>query len=344
VLARFAAAGMILVLASVAEAQPSASLCPSGQPRADRAAVFGTVRDSATSLPLQELDIVLSWTPGGGRRRQTRTQTDRYGRYSVCDVPAGERVRVEALVRAPAESAVLHPGQSARIDLTLAVASSTLIGRVVESGGTRGLAGAEVRVPGSGVRALTRSDGSFELPAIPGGTWRLEVTHLGYRPREDSIRVPHASRVALTIPLAEDVIPLEPLVVAVLSYNLGQVGFYERREQDFGTFRTRQDWEVMQPYLPSDILRTVAGVRVVQRRGQLGYGNVVVDRSNCMFRYFMNGVRVSHDFQLDDIPTDWIEALEIYKGAAQVPAQFTINPAQPRANCGVIVIWTRTAK
>jgi hypothetical protein len=36
------------------------------------------------------------------------------------------------------------------------------------------------------------------------------------------------------------------------------------------------------------------------------------------------------------VPLDWVEAIEVYRRASEVPAEFL-----SRANCGVVAIWTR---
>jgi hypothetical protein len=36
------------------------------------------------------------------------------------------------------------------------------------------------------------------------------------------------------------------------------------------------------------------------------------------------------------VPMQWIETIEVYRRASEVPAEFL-----SRANCGVVAIWTR---
>ena len=45
-------------------------------------------------------------------------------------------------------------------------------------------------------------------------------------------------------------------------------------------------------------------------------------------------------FDLNTIAPDAIEGVEVYSGAAQVPAKFT---SRFGAGCGVIVLWTRVS-
>jgi hypothetical protein len=335
--AGLAVSGAALLLGAAAVAQQPTA-CPAGQPRAGHAVVLGSVMDESTGLPVQGARVVAS--DPEGRRREKRTETDSSGTFRFCDLPAGERVRLGTQARERATRSVeLRSGEVRRIELRLAAATSVLSGRVVESIGGRGIVGAEVRVGATEVRAVTGANGSFALPELPAGNWRIEVAHPGFQPREERVRIAWDERLEVTIAVAAEVVPLPPLEVTVRSLRLERAGFYERREHGFGAYLTRQDWAGTGPQLPSDLLRVVAGVRMVQRPRGLGY--VVVDRSSCPFRFFMDGARVGPDFQMDDIPVDWIEALEIYRGTSQVPAEFTIGAGQARANCGVIVIWTR---
>jgi hypothetical protein len=61
--------------------------------------------------------------------------------------------------------------------------------------------------------------------------------------------------------------------------------------------------------------------------------------SVCRANVYIDGVMQSFDeaISLDQtVPMDWIEAIEVYRRAAEVPAEFL-----GRATCGVVAIWTR---
>jgi hypothetical protein len=328
----------LLIGASAAQAQEGAAGCERS-PRAGRGVVYGAAQDSATGLPVQELKVQLVWHDNGRRRTQEQ-ETDRAGVFRFCDAPAATRLTVEALRRA--ESTEVAAGSSQRIELSLNAPKSVVNGRVIEDGAGRGVADAEVRVQGSDVVAVTRADGTFQLPDLPAGVHRLGVSHVGYQGRQDSLRVEQSTRLQLTITLARTVIALKPIEVQVRSRVLERAGFYERQERGMGTYVSRYEWENRMPRVPSDVMRAVAGVRVVPLRR--GVGSAVLDRSNCAFRYVLDGARIGSTFNIDDMPVEWLEAIEIYKGPAEVPAQFTFPPSQQRANCGVIVIWTRGAR
>jgi outer membrane receptor for ferrienterochelin and colicin len=156
---------------------------------------------------------------------------------------------------------------------------------------------------------------------------------------------------------------------------LARVGFYDRQKSDFGRFITRERIEERRARRFTDLLRAIPGVRInpvggglgrsaVQLRGSMqSYGGV------CEPRVFIDGTIVIRgdsrprprreparednlateveraEFERDEIAIDDvvmpddIEAIEVYRSAAQTPARF--GGASLETQCGVIVIWTR---
>jgi hypothetical protein len=331
----------VALSAGAAEAQTAPPAC---EPAPGQAAAVGRVTDRQTGLPLQEADIRVQWDEGTGTLRRREVETDAAGYFAVCDLPAGTRVRVLAEFGRANERVFvdLEAGRTHAADIELDAPRSRVSGRVVQAGTSRGIADVELSIPDSRVRAVSAADGTFMLPDVPPGDYVLTTSHVAYATRSDSIKVQYGTIVRYTIGLAESVIAMPEIMVDVRSHVLEIRGFYDRQERGFGAYLTRFSWEQRMPRIPSDILRGVAGVRVVP--GNRGFGSVVLDRSNCAFRYVVDGARVSGDFQIDDMPVEWIEALEVYRGVSQVPGEFTAPPSAARANCGVIVIWTRGAR
>ncbi|MCB9463186.1 MAG: choice-of-anchor B family protein [Candidatus Eisenbacteria bacterium] len=60
-------------------------------------------------------------------------------------------------------------------------------GRVHVEGETTPVAGADIAVLGAPVAAITESDGSFEVEALPTGAWTVRADHFGFRPLEVEI-------------------------------------------------------------------------------------------------------------------------------------------------------------
>ena len=60
--------------------------------------------------------------------------------------------------------------------------------------------------------------------------------------------------------------------------------------------------------------------------------------SGCSIQYFVDGM--PYPGTIDDFRPDDIEYMEVYADGATVPTQF----GGARAGCGVIVLWTRSAR
>lgn len=52
--------------------------------------------------------------------------------------------------------------------------------------------------------------------------------------------------------------------------------------------------------------------------------------------YYIDGVRIA-GFDLDQLQPGMLEAIEVYRGVSQLPAEYR----SPGANCGVVLFWTR---
>lgn len=219
-------------------------------------------------------------------------------------------------------------------------ASSMFHGRVVDHETGEGLYGAAVSLaegpqgtPGVGTR-VTAEDGGFRFRVVPPGTYTLTVTLLGYRTLREPLVVTEARDLQVVLRLAVSPVALEPIeVVAERQLRGPMAGFERRRAHGFGTFFTREDIEARSPYVLTDLLRRVPGLRVIPA-GQFGE-NAVRLRGNCRPEIIVDGVRTSIDTDIDHVlpPMD-VEAVEVYKGP-EMPAQFGSNP------CGAIVVWTR---
>jgi hypothetical protein len=72
--------------------------------------------------------------------------------------------------------------------------------------------------------------------------------------------------------------------------------------------------------------------------GMTGYRNTQSRASDCRVNYYVDGMWMpTGSFHPDDISPVAIEAIEVYRGAAEIPAKFR----QRETGCGLIVIWTR---
>ena len=76
------------------------------------------------------------------------------------------------------------------------------------------LAGAEVRVLGTDLVALTQRDGSFGLSRVPAGNQRVRVFYTGLDPQESEVRVTAGAAATLAVALDSAVYRLEAFTVA----------------------------------------------------------------------------------------------------------------------------------
>ena len=320
-----------VVLASALDAQ--AQTCTS-QPQLGT--IAGMVTDSTTQLPLAEAEVTIAWE---GTRREVKT--DSAGTFQVCDVAPATLVQLNGEFYRQKTSAApveLAAGERRDVDMRIDAPHARVDGRVVEQNSGRSIVAAAIVFGVAGPSQVSDDNGRFQVE-LPPGRFPVQITHVAYTGINDSLGVEIGTISKVTVNMLPNVIPLDAIEVEVRSLRLERTGFYDRQARGHGSFMARRDFGSRQPHSASDILRIQPGIRIVPSR--FGTSSVVVGRGNCPFRYFVDGVRIGETFQIDDIPADWIEAIEIYRGASTVPVQFRLPPSEINANCGIIAIWTR---
>jgi len=198
---------------------------------------------------------------------------------------------------------------------------------------------AAISLVGGVQRTEANVQGDFAFEKLPPGSFELGVERIGYASVRDTLDVELHASTFVTVKMDVDAIPLDAVVVEVRLRQLEEVGFYERMATGQGAYLLRSDIDAVLPLFSSDVLRRISGLRLEPRRNGPGY--TVLARAGCPVRFFVNGAKAGVTFDFDDIPPDWIEALEIYRGAASIPGQFSLMASDVGARCGVIAIWTR---
>jgi len=105
----------------------------------------------------------------------------------------------------------------------------------------------------------------------------------------------------------------------------------------------------MHARLFTDVLRRVPGMQIQSITGNnsSGYtvrsgrnGESVGAGRNCPVLFYMNGMPfpTGIDGVNSYISPEEVEAVEVYTGASELPAQF--NATAYNARCGVVLIWT----
>jgi hypothetical protein len=270
------------------------------------AIIEGAVADSEIGIPLQGVEVSMHWLPAGQTKAQQRKT------------------------------------ETGRVNLTAPTGYAPVSGRIIDHASGAPVNAATIDLGFESLTSSTGEDGAFEFEKVPPGFYAVNVQHLGYGNVADSIAIDYGSRTTITVRLSPAAIEMDALEVVVRSQRLELRGFYDRKERGSGTFLTRQDVENMHAIRGSDILRRVAGVQLV-RRGNFA-GPIALGRGNCPFRYVIDGARLAALYSMDDMPPQWIEGIEIYKGPSQVPIEFNNFSTDSNGACGVIVIWTRNRR
>jgi len=212
-----------------------------------------------------------------------------------------------------------------------------LVGRVVDQEKGNPVEGVELRIRGTGLMRVSNPAGKFIFEAVPAGSRVLEVSHLAYRVRTDSIQVLPGETLEIEVTLSPDPVRLDPLVVTVRSKVLEASGFYARRDQGLsGVLLTREQIEERRPARLTDLFVSIPGVRLAHRDG-VGASVVVFPRGNlmegetCFPDVWVDGI-ITSILDLDQFHPDQVEGLEVYQGAG--------TPLRYNSACGAILIWT----
>jgi len=244
------------------------------------------------------------------------------------------------------------------------LAAQAVQGQVTDAASRRPIAGVVRLLDESGAdaaRATLVMDGRFSLQAPTPGRYRIRLESPGYQVAVSSSLDLAAG---LTLVMNVEVRALTPtmldtivVVGAPVPYRL--LDFHDRRAKGFGEFITRQEFEPLYPNQVTDVLRRMRGLRV---RANPNYGRmnpftgfldtreylIVSNRipeiqvTVCAALIFVDGAYVGNTgtVDVDDVlDVEFIDAIEAYSGAGNLPAQFN----REGSDCGVIVAWSRAS-
>jgi hypothetical protein len=217
---------------------------------------------------------------------------------------------------------------------------ATLIGHVVDSAGV-GLPGAEITLNKSDkVHAITGDSGEFRIAGLPSGAVVFNVRRIGFESASFTavLRAGRTQRAKFPLTPTAQALPLVA-VSDTASKTHWLDDFARRKSTNRGTFIGRAEIERKGARTGTDVVRTVPGVRLVPRRGGIG-NQVLMTRGDgpraCVPQMFVHNMAYSGT--LDDFIAEDIEAVEVYVGTSEVPAELD---KAGRGICGAIVVWTR---
>jgi hypothetical protein len=337
-------------------------LCP-GPREGKTGVVLGTVREAATDSALAGTEVRGDWTEttltqtaGAVRRpRMVRAAVDQTGRYQLCGIPSDVPILLR-LISGPVQGPPLELSLEEKMvsvrHLTLDLSPPAAGRRAVVSGLVTGADGplpnAQVGLLGSPRSIRTRSDGSFRLDSLPGGTHTLEVRALGYVRQRTEVQLKPGRPAAVSLTLAQAPADLPELTVTANAAAAARTGFEQRRLRGVGgTFITREDIVRRGSIRVEDIFKGVPGIKVdpiggsgyqiLSLRGGSGTSAV------CSPTIYIDNIRIPLDpDDGNDLPIlpDEIAGIEIHQSPHSAPLEFRAVGQ----NCGIILIWSRRGR
>ena len=183
--------------------------------------------------------------------------------------------------------------------------------------------------------------GTAELVGMDPGPLRVQASFAGYVPLDTVVTVQGGVPTVVVLPLASDALELGDVLVEAETVNdalLRRRGFFERKESMTGVFITRDELDQRGASLLSDAFRGVPGVRVQKDRGVTSL--VSTRRRGCRLAIYVDGTEaVFLADAIDGFPFNDIAAIEIYRGPAEVPVEYTRTKGLE--TCGVVLLWTQ---
>jgi hypothetical protein len=336
-------------------------LCPTNTD-GGRRVIVGTVSDAVTGETASGAQVHFSAPTAPGPETdsvpprwsgQTTVLTGDDGTYALCDVPVMSRISVHAMegdrrssfdVVMFGATGVFHGGTFHSLtrpvwqqDLVLFPTDEQMArvtGFVKDTVGNA-IPGAVVQIVGAPYEVRTNASGEFEFSNLTQGAIRVQAKQVGYSPAEYDLDLLPGE----TVQVPEEMLALGPSSIRLSDINvIGDAlrnnrrldGFFERRATlPQGRFATRDDWRPWISSVPSEIITRLRGYRGAEMQ---------CEGDDPTPRYFLDGMYLgsARTFVLDDIPEDWLDAIEVYPAAADAP------PRYRRDECASIVLmWTR---
>ena len=341
-------------------------------------AVAGRVADADTDLPLANADVAISWTDMNVDRKTLRSSVEEHtgwvrtgprGEYRICNVPIGSWLLIQLQYAGRASNVVRvsvseEDGVTMR-NLSLSVAGSPTLGKLDSIGavapgpddtvsqdpssvmrlvgtatvtgtvrgvGGRPVAGVEIRVVNALPTTRTDDAGQYTLGGLPSGTQLLLVRRIGYLIGDVAVELRADKSVVQDIQL-QRVMSLDSM--RVIAQRARYAEFEEnRRSNPFGRFLTEDQIVARHVLEVGQLLEHLPGFSV---RGSgpdaVVYSNSAkASRSNCgEANVIIDGSDHGH---INYVPPGEVAAIEAYAEPAGAPAQY-------RAECGLVVVWTK---
>jgi hypothetical protein len=218
------------------------------------------------------------------------------------------------------------------------VAGRELVGLVRDARGSA-LEGASIEIAGAAARTDIR--GAFRLYTTDLDTITITIRRLGYSVMSALLHSRNRQWDTVMVEMEElpQRLATAEVKAATATRRFGMRDFDERRAQGRGQFYSRDQIVARNTIRTSEVLREARGVRLIKLRSG-GYGVRFASHSknpSCIPTLWLDG-QPARNMEVDDLPANQIEGIELYESWASTPSQFSQGSTLP---CGTIVIWSR---
>jgi hypothetical protein len=278
------------------------------------------------------------------------------------------------LVRRPALTLAIAGGLGSG---SRVLAQAELQGRVFADSARRPVMNAEVAIPRLGLRTLSDSLGRYRLRAIPRGEHLVITRAVGFRPDSAMTALDGDEALVRDVVLKPPMTSLATVAVRETPTMLprGKMGPYEmRKATGVGHFIDRDLLAKDEHRGLGDILQSnVPGLAIYRGSGSRTWAATSRNRSSakcamckvsknemldgfdvaagaplaCYLDVYLDGVQVYNSsarqmplFNLNSMSPSEIQAIEVYSGPSQIPAQYN----KTSGGCGVMLVWTRVSR
>lgn len=196
--------------------------------------------------------------------------------------------------------------------------SGSLVGKIIDVNTSEVLSEAEVQIKGGNLYAMTDALGNYKIDNIPEGNYQVEVSLLGYEKQVKNIEIKSNKRIVLNFSLDVGAFTLSDITLTA------KTEARKLREEAMPISVISMDQLKGTVTSVSDVLTKTVGV-TIRSSGGVGASSRLSVRGleGKRIGFFINEVPLNDqsDFvDLNDIPVDMIDRIEIYKGV--VPAKF----------------------
>ncbi len=178
------------------------------------------------------------------------------------------------------------------------------------------LTGATVRIQKTNFGVVTDEKGYFKFANVPQGSYSIVVSAIGYKTIKKEVNLSNGIEVKLNLSIIEDAAQMETVNV------IGRTKAQEVNKQAFNVTAIDAKKLYNSTLDISGALDKVAGVRVRESGGVGSNFNVSLNGfSGRHIRYFIDGIPMDNfgsSFQINNIPINLAERVEIYKGVVPI--------------------------